>query len=265
MEERVKKEIEYYDKEAEKMFYAEAALAVGEIVDFEGFRPLSLASFGYSYELLKTACKDKTVLDWGCGNGVHTVPLAAMGAKKVIGIDLSEKLLELGRAKARAAGMKHKIKFLKMDCEKTDFSENEFDVIFDGGTFSSVDIKTALPELARILKPDGVLIGIETFGHNPLANFNRSRNVKSGKRTAWAAAHIFNNEGIELAEKYFAKIEIEYFHFLSWLLIPLIGRSWGKRLFDFAEIFDRQFLKIPFLKKYAFKVVFEFSQPKNND
>jgi ubiquinone/menaquinone biosynthesis C-methylase UbiE len=204
-------------------------------------------------------------LDWGCGNGVHTVPLAAMGAKKVIGIDLSEKLLELGRAKARAAGMKHKIKFLKMDCEKTDFSENEFDVIFDGGTFSSVDIKTALPELARILKPDGVLIGIETFGHNPLANFNRSRNVKSGKRTAWAAAHIFNNEGIELAEKYFAKIEIEYFHFLSWLLIPLIGRSWGKRLFDFAEIFDRQFLKIPFLKKYAFKVVFEFSQPKNND
>lgn len=265
MEERVKKEIEYYDKEAEKPSHAEAALAVGEIVDFEGFRPLSLASFGYSYELLKTVCKDKMILDWGCGNGVHTVPIVAMGAKKVVGIDLSEKLLDMARTKSTVAGLDGKTQFLKMDCEKTDFLKNEFDVIFDGGTFSSIDIKKAFPELARILKSDGVLIGIETFGHNPLANLNRSRNVKSGKRTAWAAAHIFNNEGIELAKKYFATVEIEYFHLFSWLLIPLINRPWGKKLFDFVEIFDRQFLKIPFLKKYAFKVVFEFSQPKNND
>jgi len=229
MEERVKREIEYYDKEAEKPFHFEAALAVGEIVDFEGFKPLNLASFRYSYELLKTACKDRIILDWGCGNGVHTVPIAAMGAKKVIGIDLSEKLLELGRAKAVAAGMEHKIKFLKMDCENTGFLDNEFDVIFDGGTFSSIDIKKAFPELARILKPDGVLIGIETFGHNPLANLNRSRNVRSGKRTAWAAAHILNNGGIELAQRYFAKVKIKYFHLFSWLLTsfgrPVLGQE----------------------------------------
>jgi ubiquinone/menaquinone biosynthesis C-methylase UbiE len=178
----------------------------------------------------------------------------------VIGIDLSEKLLELGRLKS--TDMEHKVKFLKMDCEKTDFLENEFDMIFDGGTFSSIDIKKAFPELVRILKPDGVLIGIETFGHNPIANFNRALNVRSGKRTAWAAAHILNDEGIELARRYFAKVKIEYFHLFSWLLIPLVGRFWGEKLFDFVEIFDRQFLKIPFLKKYAFKVVFEFSQPK---
>lgn len=265
MEERIKKEIEYYDKEARKLSRGEAFSASGEIVDFEGFRPLRLASFRYSYELLGDCCKDRVVLDWGCGNGVHTIPIAKMGAKKVIGIDLSEKLLELARAKAIAAGVEHKVGFLKMDCEKMDFLKNEFDVIFDGGTFSSIDINKAYPELARILKPDGVLIGVETFGHNPIANLNRARNVRLGKRTAWAAAHIFNNKGIELAKKYFATVEIEYFHLFSWLLIPLINRPWGKKLFDFVEIFDRQFLKIPFLKKYAFKVVFEFSQPKNND
>ncbi len=262
MEQRVKKEIEYYDKEAEKLSRGEAVLACDEAVDFEGFQPLRLASFRYSHKLLKVVCPGKSVLDWGCGNGVHAVPIAAMGAKKVTGIDLSEKLLAMAREKSAAAGLVGKTRFLKMDCERTGFLDNEFDVVFDGGTFSSIDIGKALPELARILKPDGVLIGVETFGHNPLANANRARNVRLGKRTAWAASHIFNEAGIALAKKYFNKIEIRYFHLFSWMLIPLINRSWGKKLFDFVEIFDRQFLKIPFLKKYAFKVVFEFSKPK---
>jgi len=257
MEERIKKEIEYYDARPD-------GANVVQGMDFEGFRPLDLASFRRAHELLKDACPGKLVLDWGCGNGVHSIPIAKMGAKKVIGIDLSRNLLAAARQSARGLEIENKIEFLEADCERTGFNNNEFGVIFNGGTFSSVDIKIALPELARILAPDGVIIGVETFGHNPLANFNRALNVRFGKRTAWAAAHIFNNEGIELARRYFSKVKIKYFHLFSWLLIPLINRPWGKKLFDFVEIFDRQFLKISFLKKYAFKVVFEFSQPKNN-
>lgn len=262
MELRKQKEIEYYDQMAGQ---TATVSTDNEVADFEGFRPLRLASFRYCYKRLEKLCRQAVVLDWGCGNGVHTIPIAKMGAKKVIGIDLSDGLLENAQEFSSKSKLAGKIQFLKMDCENTGFLDGEFDVAFNGGTFSSIDIEKALPELARILKPDGVLIGIETFGHNPLANFKRALNVRLGKRTAWAAAHIFNNKGIELAKKYFATVEIEYFHLFSWLLIPLINRPWGKKLFDFVEIFDRQFLKIPFLKKYAFKVVFEFSQPKNND
>jgi|GEM_PF-929658 len=258
MEDRKAKEIEYYDLAAGQT----AADSSGEVVDFEGFRPLRLASFRYCYSRLQDLCGRAVVLDWGCGNGVHTIPIARMGAKKVIGIDLSEGLLKNARDLAESSGVADIVQFLKMDCEKTDFLDNEFDIVFDGGTFSSIDIQKALPELARILKPGGTLVGIETFGHNPLANFNRARNVRSGKRTAWAASHIFNNAGIVLAEKYFGKVQIKYFHLFSWVLIPLVDRPWGKIIFDLVEIFDRQFIKIPFFKKYAFKVVFEFSEPK---
>ena len=263
MEERVKKEIEYYDR-AGQALKEPAVFNSDEVVDFEGFRPLKLASFRYCYELLKRSCAGKKVLDWGCGNGVHTIPIARMASKKIIGIDLSEELLKMAREKSRKSGLADKIDFLKMDCEKTDFLNDEFDVIFDGGTFSSIDISKAFPELARILKPNGVLVGIETYGHNPYANFKRALNVKSGKRTAWAAAHIFNEAGLALAHKYFGKIEIRYFHLFSWVLFPFVGISWGARALDFIDPIDNIIIKIPFLRKYAFKVVFKFSNPIKN-
>lgn len=254
MEERIKKEIEYYDERGSGNDAARG-------LDFEGFRPLDLASFRRAHELLKDVYLGALVLDWGCGNGVHAIPIARMGAKKVVGIDLSRNLLAAARQSARVSGLEGKIEFLEADCERTGFKNSEFGVIFNGGTFSSVDIKIALPELARILAPGGVVIGTETFGHNPLANFNRALNVRFGKRTAWAAAHIFNNEGIDLARRYFAKVEIEYFHLISWILFPLLKKKWGKRILDLIEPFDAAILRLPFFKKYAFKVVFKFSNP----
>ncbi|MCU0652662.1 MAG: class I SAM-dependent methyltransferase [Candidatus Pacebacteria bacterium] len=258
MEDRKTEEIEYYEQAGSA---AIPEFGAGEPVDFEGFKPLRLSSFRRAHELLEKNCMSKEVLDWGCGNGVHTMPIGKMGVKSVLGIDLSDKLLEAAQKNAAASGSDGTVGFLKMDCEKTDFTDNSFDVIFDGGTFSSIDIEKAFPEMARILRPGGMLIGIETFGHNPLANANRARNVRSGKRTAWAASHIFNEKGVALARKYFTQVHVEYFHLFDWVLFPVSGRPWGRLLLDVAEPFDRLFLKIPFLKKYAFKVVFEFTGP----
>lgn len=257
MEERKQKEIEYYDKHAEKLLTCQA----GELTtDFEGFDPQFLSSYRYLYRLLKNEVKGKKVLDYGCGNGNHAIYLASQGGKIIAG-DLSQQSLAVAEKKARGAGVADCIDFVVMDCEKTDFLDNEFDIIFDGGTFSSIDIKKAFPELARILKSGGVLIGIETYGHNPLANLNRKLNVKSGKRTAWAASHIFNQDGFNQARNYFGKIEVKYFHLFSWMLFGLLDKPWGRWLLSMAEFFDRLLLKVPFFQKYAFKVVFKFSNP----
>ncbi|MEK7071876.1 MAG: class I SAM-dependent methyltransferase, partial [Patescibacteria group bacterium] len=127
MEERKQIEIEHYDQKAR---------------EFGGGRASSvdLASFKFAYGLLRENCLNKLVLDYGCGNGIHTIAIAKMGVKKVIGIDLSEKSLEIARHAVPSA------EFLKMDCEKMEFPDNYFDIIFDGGTFSSLDLKLALPE-----------------------------------------------------------------------------------------------------------------------
>lgn len=174
MEIRKQIEIEHYNKKAKEFS--------------KGPTSADLASFKFAYKLLKENCQDKLVLDYGCGNGVHTIAITEMGAKKVMGIDLSEKSLAIARRAVPSA------EFLKMDCEKMDFPDNHFDVIFDGGTFSSLDLKLAWPELARVLKPSGVLIGVETFGHNPIANLKRKLNKITGKRTGWAVEHILAKE-----------------------------------------------------------------------
>jgi len=260
MEKRKEIEIEYYDKKAEE--WLKAASEKNWQADFEGFNPLLLDSFSFCYQWLERKCKNKKVLDYGCGNGIHSIFLAKSGAEKVIGIDLSEKSLAIARKRAKREGLEEKIEFLKMDCEKMEFPDNSFDIIFDGGTFSSLDLQKAVPELARILRPNGSLIGIETFGHNPFTNLKRKINKMTGKRTSWATGHIFKMQDLEEAKKYFEKIEVDYFHLISWISFPFLSFSGGKTLLRFFETIDKILLKIPFLRKYSFKAVFIFSEPK---
>lgn len=258
MEGRKEKEIEYYDKKTEEFFIK--GLGKNWRSDFEGFNPQNLASFKFCYQILEKYCRNKIILDYGCGNGIHAIPLTKMGAKKVIGIDLSEKSLETAQKRAKWENVEEKVEFLKMDCEKMEFPDNNFDVIFDGGAFSSLDLEKAFPELARVLKPDGYLIGIETFGHNPFTNFKRKINKIVGKRTAWAASHIFQMKDLKEAKKYFNKIEVYFFHLISWISFPFLEFSFGKYLLKFFEAIDKILVKFPFLRKYSFKVVFIFSK-----
>jgi len=259
MEERKKEEIEHYDKKAEEWLEKDKKLQT--TTDFEGFDFNLLSSFRFCYQYLKDKCHNKKLLDYGCGNGIHSIFPAKCGVE-VIGIDLSESFLKIAKERAEREGVEDKIRFLKMDCEKMEFPDNSFDIIFDGGTFSSLDFKMAIPELARVLKPEGFLLGIETFGHNPFTNLKRKLNRVMGKRTEWAASHIFQMKDLELVKNYFNKIEVEYFHLISWAAFPFLNLPGGKILLNFLEIIDRGLLKIHFLRKYAFKVVFIFSQPK---
>lgn len=258
MEERKQTEIKYYDAKALELLELPAEKQKG---DFEGFNPFLLSSFKFLQEYLKNKCKGKKILDYGCGNGVHSFWLADFGGE-ITGVDLSEKSLEVARIKASREKSVSRVKFLAMDCEKLEFEDNTFDIIFDGGSFSSLDLAKALPELKRVLKPEGFIIGIETFGHNPITNFKRQINKIVGKRTGWAASHIFSLKDLSLAKKFFNSIDVYYFHPVSWIAIPFLKINASKYLLKFLEKADKFFLKISFFKKYSFKVVFVFSKPK---
>lgn len=256
MEDRKKIEIEYYDNKVKE------SAAKGEDADFEGFNPKNLSSFKFCYEWLKKNCRGKIILDYGCGNGVHSAFLAQSGARKVIGIDLSEKSLEIAREKIRKEGLGAAVEFINMDCEKMDFPDNYFDIIFDGGTFSSIDLNRAYPELARVLKPEGTLLGIETFGHNPLTNLKRQLNKMTGKRTGWAAEHIFNLKSFEKAKDYFGKTEIKFFHLISLAVFPFLSLPGAEVILGLFDGLDKALLRLPFVGKYAFKSVVIFTNPK---
>lgn len=259
MEPRKQKEIEHYDAHARKWLAQHPNDE--DAGDFEGFDPTLLKSFRFCYALLGKEIKGKRVLDYGCGNGVH-LSFLARHAKEVVAIDLSQPSLDIAAQRLEKEGLDTTVSMIKMDCEQLAFPDSSFDVIFDGGTFSSIDLDRALPELSRVLKPTGCLIGIETFGHNPLANLKRKLNEKSGKRTEWAASHIFKLSDLPRVKKYFAETSLWFFHPLSWVIIPLAGKPLGRALLSIGEILDTIALWIPGVKLLSFKVVFRFSSPK---
>lgn len=257
MDKRKKKEIEYYDKEAKERTEGEFK----ESGSRGGFNPFDLGSYIFLRNISKEKIKGKKVLDYGCGAGIHLEWLA-LSVGEVKGIDLSEKSLEIAKKMVQKKKLESKVKLLLMDCEKMEFPDNSFDVIFDGGSFSSLDLKNVLPELKRVLKPNGFVIGIETLGHNPFTNFKRLINKITGKRTAWAAEHIFKIEDLKRVKEYFNKIETYYFHLISWALFPCLGLPGGRFLLKFFEKIDKFLLFIfPFFKRYCFKIVFVFSEP----
>jgi SAM-dependent methyltransferase len=62
----------------------------------------------------------KTVIDFGCGEGVECVELARMGAHRVIGIDIQDRLLERAARLAEASGVSHVCEFTRNTEAKAD-------------------------------------------------------------------------------------------------------------------------------------------------
>src|ERR1039457_2538217 len=61
---------------------------------------------------IESEIKDKIVLDFGCGPGAEVKEMALLGAKRVIGLDTSEKWLRLAQEQAEKAGVAAKREFV---------------------------------------------------------------------------------------------------------------------------------------------------------
>jgi SAM-dependent methyltransferase len=64
---------------------------------------------------------DKTVVDFGCGGGTEVIEMATVGkARRVIGIDIRENVLDIARRAAAAAGVADRCSFTTETAEKAD-------------------------------------------------------------------------------------------------------------------------------------------------
>jgi len=258
MEQRKEKEKSHYENLAKK--WREIHENNNQQSDIENYDINIFSSYRFSKDWLKQNVKPKMkILDYGCGHGMHSILPAKLDAK-VYAIDFSGESLKIGEQRAKKEGVENRINFIQMDCEKLNFPDNYFDIIWNGGTLSSLNINKAFLEISRTLKQNGKIIGIETFGHNPLANLKRWINKKRGIRTPWATNHILKNKDLKLAKRYFKIEKLNYFHLLSIFVFPFRNFLGGKFLFKLVDKVDNILLKIPFLKKYAFKIVFIFQK-----
>lgn len=207
-------------------------------------------------------CNGKTVLDYCCGNGDDSFIIAVNGAAKVIGIDLSQVSIDNCNQMAISKGLEGRTSFYTMDAEDLEFDDNYFDVITEYGVLHHLDIKRAYPELARVLKPEGKCVCVETLGHNPFIRLYRKKTPNL--RTKWEVEHILRKNDIEKAGEYFGRINIlGFFHLATLVSVPFRNSLIFEFLLGMLETVDSVILKLPFLKWQAWQVVFTLSEPKD--
>ena len=102
------------------------------------------------------------VLDVACGTGDFTIEIAQKTAEgsTVIGIDLSEGMMKIGREKIKAAGVSAEM--VQGDCEALPYPDATFDRISVGfGVRNFEHLEIGLQEMLRVLKPGGKLVILE--------------------------------------------------------------------------------------------------------
>lgn len=111
-----------------------------------------------------------TVLDVATGTADFAIDIAnrASSGSKVIGIDLSQGMLDIGKAKVRKAGLDIELK--QGDAENLEFPDCSFDrVSVAFGVRNFENLEKGLSEMLRVLKPGGKLIVLElSYPKNPV-------------------------------------------------------------------------------------------------
>ena len=114
----------------------------------------------------------ETILDVATGTGDFAIQLATtLHPKEVVGADISEGMMEVGRNKVHSAGLDDIIRFAKEDCFKMTFPDSRFDAVTAAfGIRNFSDLDGGLREMCRVLKPGGHLSVIEltTPRHFPM-------------------------------------------------------------------------------------------------
>jgi len=221
------------------------------------------APYRYWEQLIAgSADAEKSLLDFGCGQGRFSVFPARRGFGRVVGIDISAASLEVARERARYFGIEARAEFVAGDCEQLPFADGEFDVVIESGTLPCLDLERALAEIRRVLRPGGRFLLVDTLGHNPVLNLRRRFAVATGERPEFVVSHILRVEQFEIFRRHFDNVGARFFNFATLLATPVARWAAGRALLRGLESVDATLLRaLPFLRRYAFKVVLELDRP----
>ena len=147
-------------KQVEKMF---------DSISFEYDKLNRLISAGNDVKWRKTIYKIAErlnpidILDIATGTADIALELSKIEGSKITGLDISEKMLDVGRQKVSDRSLENKVSLVSGDAENLNFSKSTFDLISIGfGVRNFQNLEKGLLESFRVLREGGTLIILET-------------------------------------------------------------------------------------------------------
>ncbi|MFM9825093.1 bifunctional demethylmenaquinone methyltransferase/2-methoxy-6-polyprenyl-1,4-benzoquinol methylase UbiE [Flavobacterium sp.] len=113
-------------------------------------------------QIISNSNPDK-ILDIATGTGDLAILMAKTNANKIIGLDISAGMLEVGKQKILDKNLSKTIEMVLADSENMPFEDNYFDAITVAfGIRNFENLEKGLKEILRVLKPNGVFVILET-------------------------------------------------------------------------------------------------------
>lgn len=106
--------------------------------------------------------KPKNILDVATGTGDFALQSLQLNPEKIIGVDISEGMLDVGRKKIRDKNLDNRVELRSGDSENLPFEENKFDAVTVGfGVRNFENLEQGLREIFRVLRPGGMAVILE--------------------------------------------------------------------------------------------------------
>jgi demethylmenaquinone methyltransferase/2-methoxy-6-polyprenyl-1,4-benzoquinol methylase len=121
--------------------------------------------------------RPKKILDVATGTGDFALQALVLNPEKIIGIDISEGMLAVGRKKISEKNLTEKIELIRADSENIPYSQNKFDAVTVAfGVRNFENLTRGLSEIRRVLRPGGMVVVLEfskpaTFPFKQLYHF----------------------------------------------------------------------------------------------
>lgn len=115
-------------------------------------------------KVIKEVLADKParILDIATGTADLALLAAGKSDSKIVGVDISEEMLDVGRQKIAQRNLAEQIVLQSGDAEKLPFSDRQFDAaMVSFGVRNFEDLDAGLFQIHRILKPGGKLVVLE--------------------------------------------------------------------------------------------------------
>lgn len=248
MEDRKRIEREHYDRQAA----AGGDPSSQEALDLHG--PLAIEPhlrapyLEFARAVEAAAPRRGVVVDIGAGTGIHSM-LASRDGTTVMAADISTHSLAIARSRAKVA--KKEIFPVVTDAERLPLAAASVDLVTSAGVLYCLDLKNAVTEFVRVLKPGGAWVFVDSYDHNIVYQANRVAGFLSGRRTKLAVTNIPDSAALDYIRSVFDDVSVSYYG--VWTFVWPVARLvlGAARAANFLAAIEPPAM----LKRYAFKIV----------